>query len=303
MSTVAAPSLFRGIASLLYPPSCTICSTSVDFGEYLCGGCEAKVSRIVPPFCAKCSEPSDGAITTTFSCANCSHRVLYFDAAISVYRSRGIARHVILNFKYGKQIHLRHLVSAWLIAALDDSRIRGLRFDAIVPVPLHPARQRERGFNQAGLLAERVGLHLGAPVRPVLQRVRFTTTQTAFDRAERIQNLRHAFRLRKNADVRRLAVLLIDDVLTTGSTLSECARVLKENGARGLRCDRCPRINCHGHFQETNAQDTSSKEAGHPARIVPEMSRLRRSGFGNRAQRKSAGLSPVRLPFCAVRQG
>ena len=228
---IAAPNFIRGLVSLVYPPSCTICSAPVEFSEYLCADCEAKLFRIVPPFCAKCSEPFDGAITTTFACANCAHRVLYFDAAVSAYRSRGIARHVILNFKYGRQIHLRHLVGRWLISALDDSRLRDRRFDVIVPVPLHPARERERGFNQAALLADRIGPHLGLPVRRVLQRVRFTTTQTAFDRAERIQNLRHAFRLRKKTDVRKLDVLLIDDVLTTGSTLSECARVLKENGA------------------------------------------------------------------------
>ena len=231
---LAAPDFIRGIASLVYPPACTICAVSVGPDDYLCADCEAKLSRIVPPFCAKCSEPFDGAITTTFSCANCAHRALYFDAAVSAYRSRGIARHVILNFKYGRQIHLRHLVGQWLIAALDDTRLRERKFDAVVPVPLHPARQRERGFNQAALLAERVSPHLGVPVRPVLQRVRFTTTQTAFDRGERIQNLRHAFRLRQNADVRGLDVLLIDDVLTTGSTVSECARVLKENGARSV---------------------------------------------------------------------
>lgn len=234
MAALAKPDLFRAIASLVYPPTCTICSASVGLREYLCVDCEAKLLRIVPPFCAKCSEPFDGAITNIFSCANCSHRVLYFDAAVSAYRSRGIARHVILNFKYGRQIHLRHLVARWLIAAFDDPRLRQRSFDAIVPVPLHPARERERGFNQAALLAERVDPHLGVQVRPVLQRVRFTTTQTAFDRAERIQNLRHAFRLRRNADVRNLRVLLIDDVLTTGSTLSECARVLKENGAHSV---------------------------------------------------------------------
>ena len=231
---LAAPEFIRGLASLIYPPTCTICSAPVGSREYLCADCETKLSRIVPPFCAKCSEPFDGAITTTFSCANCAHRALYFDAAISAYRNRGIARHVILNFKYGKQVHLRHLVGRWLIAALDDSRLRERRFDVIVAVPLHPARQRERGLNQAALLAERIGPHLGVQVRPVLKRVRFTTTQTAFDRAERIQNLRHAFRLHSNADVRRVDVLLIDDVLTTGSTVSECARVLKENGARSV---------------------------------------------------------------------
>jgi competence protein ComFC len=234
MSAFAKSDLFRAIASLVYPPACTICSASVGLREYLCVDCEAKLSRIAPPFCAKCSEPFDGAITNTFSCANCSHRVLYFEAAVSAYRSRGIARHVILNFKYGRQVHLCHLVASWLIAALDDLRLRERTFDAIIPVPLHPAKQRERGFNQAALLAERLAPRLGIPVRPMLQRVRFTTTQTAFDRAERIQNLRHAFRLRGNGDVRNLRVLLIDDVLTTGSTLSECARVLKENGAQSV---------------------------------------------------------------------
>jgi ComF family protein len=231
---LAARDFLRGITSLIYPPTCTICSASVGSHEYLCADCEAKLSRIVPPFCAKCSEPFDGAITTPFSCANCAHRKLYFDAAVSAYRSRGIARHVILNFKYGKQIHLRRLVGRWLIAALDDPRLREQKFDAIIPVPLHPARQRERGFNQAALLAELAGPQLGVRVSLALQRVRFTTTQTAFDRAERIENLRHAFRLRRNADVRRLRVLLIDDVLTTGSTLSECARILKESGARSV---------------------------------------------------------------------
>src|SRR6266478_157438 len=231
---LAAPNFIRGIASLVYPPTCTICAGSVGPHDYLCADCETKLSRIVPPFCAKCSEPFDGAITTTFSCANCAHRALYFDAAVSAYRSRGIARHVILNFKYGRQIHLRHLVGRWLIAALDDSRLRERRFDAIVPVPLHPAKQRERGFNQGALLAEWLSAHMALPFRPVLQRVRFTTTQTAFDRSERMQNLRNAFRLRKNADVRKSRVLLIDDVLTTGSTLSECARVLKEAGAQSV---------------------------------------------------------------------
>ena len=231
---LAAPNFLRGIVSLLYPPACTICAAPVHDGEYLCAGCESKVSRIVPPFCTKCSEPFDGAITSAFACANCSHRKLYFEAAVSAYRARGIVRHVILNFKYGRQIHLRHLVARWLVAAFDDERLRERRFDAIVSVPLHPARQRERGFNQAELLAERLSDHLFLPLCPALERIHYTTTQTAFDRSERMQNLRRAFRLRKKADVRSLRVLLIDDVLTTGSTLSECARVLKQAGARSV---------------------------------------------------------------------
>jgi ComF family protein len=142
-----------------------------------------------------------------------------------------LVRKLVHEFKYAKQRHLRYPVAGWLRETLGDSRLRGRHFDLIVPVPLHPARERERGFNQAALLAELLAESVGAPVRPVLERVRYTTTQTAHDRAERMENLRDAFRLRKNRDVRDLRVLLIDDVLTTGSTLSECARVLKEAGA------------------------------------------------------------------------
>src|SRR5437773_8898525 len=142
------------IVSLLYPPVCAICRANVRAGEYLCDQCEAKVVRIVAPFCQKCSEPFQGAITDTFTCANCAHRTIHFDAAVAAYRSRGIVRDIIHTFKYGRQIYLRHLVAGWLYAALDDERLRNRRFDIIIPVPLHPTRQRERGFNQASLLAE-----------------------------------------------------------------------------------------------------------------------------------------------------
>ena len=199
-------------------------------GEYLCEECDAKATRIAPPFCAKCSEPFEGAITSTFTCANCAHRRIHFDAAVAAYRGRGIVRRIIHDFKYGRQIHLRHLVGRWLCAALDDLRLRGRRFDVIVPVPLHPTRKRERGFNQASLLAELLSAQISIQSQPLLERIRYTNTQTALDRAERMENLHNAFRLRKNMTVRGLRVLLIDDVLTTGSTLSECARVLRDAG-------------------------------------------------------------------------
>jgi ComF family protein len=226
--------LFQAAVSLLYPATCTVCGKQVRAGEYLCDACEAKIIRIVPPFCETCSEPFDGSINTAFSCANCAHRTIYFDAAVAAYRGRGIVRDVIHEFKYNRQVHLRHLVGRWLRAALDDERLRDRQFDVIVPVPLDPARQRERGFNQASLLAELLSAHASIPCRPLLKRIRYTTTQTALDRSERMENLHNAFRLRKNEDVRGLQVLLIDDVLTTGSTLSECARVLKRAGAKSV---------------------------------------------------------------------
>ncbi len=221
----------RAVASLLYPSLCAVCLEPVDEGCYLCSPCQLTAPRINPPFCSTCSEPFDGDITQTFSCANCAHRVLHFESAVAAYRSRGVVRKLMHEFKYGRQLHLRRPIAEWLSEVMDDPRLDGRHFDMVVPVPLHPARQRERGFNQAEQITElfcrRAGLKMGMP----LERIRYTTTQTVFDRAERMENLRDAFRLRRNADVRGSRVLLIDDVLTTGSTLSDCARVLKAAGA------------------------------------------------------------------------
>ena len=140
-------------------------------------------------------------------------------------------REVMHGFKYSKHLYLRYPLAAWLGEALEDPRLREARLDCIVPVPLHPARERERGFNQAEILAQLLARRAGLPVRPLLQRIRYTTTQTQFDRAQRIENLAGAFRLRRGVDVQGCRVLLVDDVLTTGSTLSECADVLKRAGA------------------------------------------------------------------------
>jgi len=231
MRTRAHPNPFQGLVSLFYPPFCAMCSRAVDPGESLCAVCAATASRIMPPFCAKCSRPFAGAITGTFTCANCEDRALHFDAAVSAYRSRGVVRKVMHDFKYGRQIHLRHLLGRWLGDALDDPRLAGRRFDCIVPVPLHSARKRERGFNQAELLALALHRLTDLPLQNALQRTRYTTTQTQFDRSERMENLRGAFRLRRGSNVQDLRMLLVDDVLTTGSTLSECAKVLKKTGA------------------------------------------------------------------------
>lgn len=231
MPTLALRNPFRGLVSLFYPAFCAVCREAIDPGETLCASCNEKAPRIRPPYCAKCSQPFAGEITGSFTCANCADRKLHFQAAVSAYRSRGVVREVIHGFKYNRQIYLRHLLGRWLAESLADPRLAGRRFDLIVPVPLHAARRRERGFNQAELLAAALHRSSGLPMKNVLQRTRYTTTQTQFDRSERMENLRGAFRLRRRDNVQDLRVLLVDDVLTTGSTLSECASVLRKAGA------------------------------------------------------------------------
>ena len=229
-----APDLLRAIGSLFYPPTCEGCGASVGPDEYLCEECRSRAPRIVAPFCAKCCEPFSGAISGPFACSNCADQTLHFEAAVAGYRARGIVRRLIHEFKYRNRFYLRHVIGEWIGAVLEDPRMDPGGFDLIVPVPLHPAKQRERGFNQAAVLAQTLSRRTLLPVGQALKRVRYTKTQTAFDRAERMQNLRHAFRLRPREDVQGLRVLLVDDVLTTGSTLSECARVLKNAGASSV---------------------------------------------------------------------
>jgi ComF family protein len=107
--------------------------------------------------------------------------------------------------------------------------------DLLLPVPLHPRRERERGFNQASLLARRVGRSLGCPVREdVLARVVATHSQTELDAAARRANVRNAFEVRRPAYIVGRHVILVDDVLTTGATLSECARRLRDAGATAV---------------------------------------------------------------------
>ena len=230
----AGTDLLQAAVSLFYPPVCEGCGTDVAPKQYLCADCQSRAPRIVAPFCARCSEPFCGAIEGPFSCSNCADQTLYFDAAVAAYRARGIVRRLIHEFKYHERLFLRHVIGDWLGAVVEDDRLSSRRFDMIIPVPLHPAKQRERGFNQAALLGQSLSSRMQVPVRFALERVRYTRTQTAFDRAERMENLRNAFRLRPAADVRGLQVLLVDDVLTTGSTLSECARVLKRAGASSI---------------------------------------------------------------------
>lgn len=224
----------RGLVSLFYPDACAVCSRPAAPNEQLCAHCAADAPRLRAPFCERCSQPFAGAITETFTCANCHDRVLFFDAAVSAYRSRGVVREVMHAFKYGGQVHLERTLGEWLCEAFDDARLVRQTFDCVVPVPLHPARRRERGFNQAELLGKILARRRHLPLRPLLERIRYTTTQTQFDRAERMENLAGAFRLRRGIDVRGWRVLLVDDVLTTGSTLSECAAVLRRGGAASV---------------------------------------------------------------------
>ena len=231
MSLLAQLEPLRAVASLFYPPLCVICSENVGHEEYLCAACEEKAPRIRPPFCDKCSEQFDGAITGEFL-------LRQLRASPSLFRC---GRFMLSQPRHraapGAPIQIRPAISSApsagrLVrrnAARSASARSSLRYDRSGAAA---SGARTRARLQSGAGPRRATQRKASiPVRRALERIRYTTTQTAFDRAERMENLRDAFRLRASVNVQDLRVLLIDDILTTGSTLSECARVLRKAGA------------------------------------------------------------------------
>jgi len=233
-----APSLrksFETVLSLFYPPHCAKCGADTAAGIHLCQACAAEARRIEAPFCERCSEPFAGAIDAAFVCPRCGGQPSHFECAVTRYLSKSVVRDFIHRFKYEQQFHLRHPLANWLAETLEDDRIRAHPFDAFVPVPLHAARLRERDFNQAEVLAQLLARRSGIPVVNAIQRIRYTTTQTRLERHQRMENLRNAFRVRHTASVQSRHLILVDDVFTTGSTVDECARVLRDAGAASVR--------------------------------------------------------------------
>lgn len=231
----AARTIGEALLSLCYPPHCAMCGADTLSGRHLCDACSGKARTIDAPFCRVCSQPFDGAIDGEFTCSNCGDRQFHFDSAVSSYRSWGVVRDLIHRFKYERHFYLRHQLAEWLAAAMGDERIHARAADFLVPVPLHRARFREREFNQADVLAKLLSRRAAIPVLGCLRRIRYTTTQTRLDRHERMENLRGAFQVRHPADVQSRHLILVDDVFTTGSTVDECARVLRQAGAASVR--------------------------------------------------------------------
>ena len=233
MSGIAAP-LLDPLLSLFFPPHCAGCGRAVPNGVSMCATCNESIEKIRPPRCEVCSQPYSGKVPI-FTCPNCHGDAFHFECAIAVVRSSGVVREMVHRLKYGKEIWLGRVLAGWMHEGLSDPRLKNWTPDALVPVPLHPRRLREREFNQADILCHELSRICGTRVFSPLTRRRYTTTQTQLDRKGRRQNLRDAFILGKNRDVTNLNLLLVDDVLTTGSTLDACAAVLLEGGAASVR--------------------------------------------------------------------
>ena len=208
---------------------------------FLCEDCEGRLTPMGAEACRVCGQSyGDGSapslVMATFRCSNCADRELAVDFAISAYRSSGEARELMHAYKYGKQIHLARLWGVLLQRVWEDERLREVPGWHLVPVPLHRKRLRERGFNQAAEIATEFRRHSPSGSHLVetgcLVRTKATVRQAQLDRKERLRNLSDVFALRERADSfeEGFGILIVDDVMTTATTVSECARILRDSG-------------------------------------------------------------------------
>jgi ComF family protein len=219
----------RAVVDGVLPPRCLACGVIVDEPDALCGSCWAAMTFFAPPWCAMCGLPFPHPMGEKAVCADCARDRPSWDRARAVLRYDKHSRRLVLALKHGDHTHLARALGGWMRRAgaevLDGA-------DLILPVPLHWTRLFARRYNQAGLLAQAIRAAGGPPVAPDwLVRRRRTPSQGRLGAAARTRNVRGAFTLRPGRSIRGKRVVLIDDVLTTGATVEECARVLRRGGA------------------------------------------------------------------------
>src|ERR671917_2472613 len=214
----------ENVAPFLYsethPERCVGCERRAS--DVLCRTCFDALPRVGSPVCGRCGLPTAFA---TFVCQECKNVDFSFQSAKAPLKYDGVGKQIVHALKYrGYKRVVGRLAAPLMLQVLE-----GTRFDAVVPVPLHRSRLRKRGFNQAELLAGGVAEKINAPVSGTLQVVRRMRDQVELTAAGRRANVAGAFRARSRV---RGRVLLVDDVFTTGATMSACAEALVRAGAR-----------------------------------------------------------------------
>jgi ComF family protein len=231
--------LARGFSDVVFPPVCVHCRELVETNDdpspsafrHLCARCILQLEYVRPPHCTTCGHPFFGIVEGERICPHCEGLDPAFREGRTAVLFKGPARSLVIELKYHKGLHV--LSDMEEIFRRSPHVMEQVRGAVLVPVPLHPRKARERGYNQAELLALTLARAAGgaATIERLLHRDVDTATQTAFDRRTRLGNLKNAFALAKTAALNpALHFILVDDVFTTGSTLNSCARALRRAG-------------------------------------------------------------------------
>lgn len=213
----------------LLPPSCVLCGAEGQPPDFdLCSGCESDLPRNASA-CPRCGEPLAGIGEASLLCGACLRRPPRYHASVCAYRYAYPVDHLVRALKYDGAIVLARVLGELLVRSLQAEREAPWP-DCIVPMPLHPERFNARGYNQSIELGRLLEARLGIPLcTDLVSRIRATREQAALSRKERRKNVRGAFAVAGKLRTKRIAIL--DDVVTTGSTVSEVARVLRRAGA------------------------------------------------------------------------
>ena len=234
LPTIPMTGVLTESLNLLYPPVCQLCHEhrAAAADGFVCGKCWSHVRFIRPPFCERCGLPFEGDLTTTFVCTNCNDLDLHFTSARSAVVARTVVLEAIHRFKYSRHLWFENFLAGLLVREAAPVLVADGKWDAIVPVPLHPVKLREREFNQAALLAAHLARAAKIPLNDkILRRVHSTATQTLLTRDERAANMKNAFVVRQGVRLAGKRIVLVDDVFTTGATTNACARALQVAGA------------------------------------------------------------------------
>ena len=227
---------FEGIINIIYPKICLSCrrplkeKSGVD--NFVCNVCYSQIKRNLPPFCACCGRHLEKKQFARNLCPDCIRARPHFDRAFSPCVYDGVIKELIHQFKYNSKDYLGTTLSRFMVDFIKEYDFPMEHLDAIVPVPLHKIRLREREFNQAQILSNHLAREFKKDlVEKCLMRRRYTRTQTELEPHQRLVNVKGSFSVINEKYIKGKNILLVDDVLTTGATSSEAASTLKEAGA------------------------------------------------------------------------
>ncbi len=231
----AIQNTFTGLLDILYPRHCFACNKNLHEEEniYICKICLENIKKIEPRRCNKCGfELGPGITSSKKGCPECENANLRFERSFFVSDYKGPLKDLIHQYKYNKHECLAKPLGDLLINMLSHKDIIP-EIDVVVPVPLHWKKRLERGFNQSELMAKRICKKLSLPISTNnLRRIKNTLSQTQLLRTQRQKNVSGAFKVKQPEVFYKKQVFLVDDVLTTGITASECARNLRSAGAK-----------------------------------------------------------------------
>ncbi|MFR5876558.1 MAG: ComF family protein [Eubacterium sp.] len=214
--------VIKKLSYALFPRRCTLCGEVVELDKHLCENCESN-KRVNGAICKRC-----GCSVDDCKC-KINDKVKYECVAAPFYFENG-ASNAVYRFKFYGYTELAEAMANEMTETIKQ-RYCDVEFDYITYVPLTKKRMRKRGYNQSQLLADFIAKNINVPCSELLLKVRETSSQRESTAVQRRQNLRNAFKIVDNADIKGKTILLIDDVKTTGSTLNECTKILKQNGA------------------------------------------------------------------------